>query len=110
METLSRHSNQSAYATAIKNNVLVETNAMNISAKFKLHPPYSFWGVDFLNIFRKLGLLVAITIIWTKSICLVKDHSTNISKKNLQNICNEIAINTIFSHYKPMEIKIAIAT
>ena len=42
METLSRHSNQSAYATAIKINVLVETNAMNISAKFQLHPPYSF--------------------------------------------------------------------
>ena len=32
--------------------------------------------------------------IWTKSICLVEDHSTNISKKYVrQNICNEIAIN-----------------
>ena len=30
------------YATAIKNNIYVEANAMNISAKFQLHPPYSF--------------------------------------------------------------------
>ena len=51
METLSCHSNQSAYATAIKNNSFVEANAMNISAKFQLHPPYSFWGVDFLICF-----------------------------------------------------------
>ena len=39
---LSCHSNQSAYATAINNNTLVEANAMNISAKFQLYPPYSF--------------------------------------------------------------------
>ena len=51
MEILSCHSNQSAYATAIKNNIIVEANAMNISAKFQLHPPYSFWGVDFLIFF-----------------------------------------------------------
>ena len=39
METLSCHSNQSAYATAIKkNNIFVEVNAMNISAKFQLYP------------------------------------------------------------------------
>ena len=38
METLSCHSNQSVYATAIKNNILVEANAMNISAKFQLRP------------------------------------------------------------------------
>ena len=24
---------------------------MNISAKFQLHPPYGFWGDEFLNIF-----------------------------------------------------------
>ena len=34
METLSCHSNQNAYAIAI----FVEPNAMNISAKFQLHP------------------------------------------------------------------------
>ena len=38
METLSGHSNQSAYATAIKNNRFVEANAMNISAKSQLYP------------------------------------------------------------------------
>ena len=47
METLSCHSNQSVYATAVNNNDFVEANAMNISAKFQLYPPYSFWGVDF---------------------------------------------------------------
>ena len=46
METLSCHSNQSAYATAI----FVEPNAMNISAKFKL---------DVLILFCKLSPLVA---------------------------------------------------
>ena len=39
------HCNQSAYATAIKK--IAEANAMNISAKFQLYPPYSFWGVGF---------------------------------------------------------------
>ena len=48
METLSCHSNQSAYATAIKNNSFVDDNPMNISAKFQLYRPYIFWGVDFL--------------------------------------------------------------
>ena len=38
METLSCHSNQSAYATAIKAIVFVEANAMNSSAKSQLYP------------------------------------------------------------------------
>ena len=33
------HSNQSAHATAIKNNTFVEANAMSISAKFQLYSP-----------------------------------------------------------------------
>ena len=32
------HSNQSAYAIAIKSNTFVEANAMNISAKFSFIP------------------------------------------------------------------------
>ena len=32
----------------IKNTNFVEANVMNISAKFQLHPPYGFWGDDFL--------------------------------------------------------------
>ena len=55
------HSNQSVYAAAVKNNNFLEANAMNISAKFQLHPPYSFWEVDFFNIFRKVSLLVTMT-------------------------------------------------
>ena len=32
---------------------------MNISTKFQRHPPYSFWGEDFLTYFRKFSVLVA---------------------------------------------------
>ena len=42
METTSCHSYQSAHATAIKNNLFVEANDMNFSAKFQLYPPFSF--------------------------------------------------------------------
>ena len=41
METLSCHSNQNAYATAIKDDNFVEANVINMSAKFQLHPPHS---------------------------------------------------------------------
>ena len=54
METLSCHSNQSAWATAIKNNIFVEAIVRNNSAKFQLYPPNSFWGVDFLYIFSQI--------------------------------------------------------
>ena len=46
MENLSCHSNLSN-----KNNVFVEANATNISKKFQLYRPYSFWGVDFFKYF-----------------------------------------------------------
>ena len=59
METLSCHSNQNARATAIKNNIFVETIVRNNSAKFQLYPRNSFWGVDFWIFFRKFCLLVA---------------------------------------------------
>ena len=48
METfLSCHSNESTWATAIKNILIVEVNVMNISAKFQLHTPYGFCWDDF---------------------------------------------------------------
>ena len=58
METLSCHSNQSGWATAIKNNIFVEANVMNMYAKFQLHPPYDFWE-EFWIFFRKFTLYVA---------------------------------------------------
>ena len=58
METLSCHSNQSAWASAIKNNIFVEANVMNMSAKFQLHPPYDFWE-DFWIFVWKFTLYVA---------------------------------------------------
>ena len=42
MKTLSRHNNQSTYATAIKYNSFVEANAVNSSTKFQLHPHIVF--------------------------------------------------------------------
>ena len=43
----------------IKNTIYVEANVMNMSAKFQLHPPYGFWGEDFLTFFQKFTLYVA---------------------------------------------------
>ena len=42
METLSCHSNESTWATTIKDITYVEANVMNIYAKFQLHLPYGF--------------------------------------------------------------------
>ena len=42
MEILSCHSNESTWATTIKNTIYVSANAMNIYAKFQLHSPYGF--------------------------------------------------------------------
>ena len=54
MEIESCQSNQSTWAMAIKNNIFIEANIINNSAKFQLYPPYSFWGVDFFNIFSQI--------------------------------------------------------
>ena len=40
LETLSCHSNESTWATTIKNIIYVEANVMNTYAKFRFHPPY----------------------------------------------------------------------
>ena len=42
IETLSCHSNKTTWATTIKNIIYVETNVMNMYAKFQLLPPYGF--------------------------------------------------------------------
>ena len=39
----------------MKHTIYVETNVMNMYAKFQLHPPYDFWEEDF---FRKFSLSV----------------------------------------------------
>ena len=48
VDTLSCRSNQSTYETAISATKFVEAHAMNISAKFQLYPPYSFWELIFV--------------------------------------------------------------
>ena len=55
METLSCHNNETTWATTIKNIIYVETNVMNMYAKFQLHPPSLFLN----NFFRKFILYVA---------------------------------------------------
>ena len=61
MEKLNCHSNQSAWALAIENNISVEANVMNMYAKFQLHPPYDIWE-DFWIFVRKFTLYVAMAI------------------------------------------------
>ena len=41
------HSNQSTYPAKIKNITFVKGNVLSKYAKFRLHPPYCFWEVDF---------------------------------------------------------------
>ena len=88
VETLSCHSSESTWATAIKNLIFVEANVMNVSAKLQLHPPYGFWGDDFLifffaNLSFRLPWQPIKFSVWTKFICLVEDYSRNISVKLL---------------------------
>ena len=42
MGTISCHSNQSSYATGIKNLTYVEANVLSKYAKFRPHPSYGF--------------------------------------------------------------------
>ena len=42
----------------LKKATFVETNVMNISAKFQLHLPYGFWEDDFQVFFHKFSLSV----------------------------------------------------
>ena len=109
MENLSCHSNHSAWATAIKNNIFVEAIVRNNSAKFQLYPPNSFWGVYFLIYFRKFTLFVdmvtnQILRFWTKFVWIVEDYSRNISvkmSKYLQWDSSKCQF-SFFPHYKSM--------
>ena len=56
METLSCHSNKRTWARAIKNVIFVEANkCYEHFCKFQLHPPYGFWGDDFLIFLANLS-------------------------------------------------------
>ena len=87
METLSCHSYETTWATAVKNNFFVEANVMNISEKFQLHLPYVFWvdafWIFFMNLSFQLPWQPINLAVWTKFICLVEDYSRNISVKLL---------------------------
>ena len=88
---------------------------MNISVKFQLHPPYGFWGDDFLIFFRKFNILVAMatspqnqsnSAVWKKIIYmlgrgLLKEH---FCKTFIKYICSETTINANFHifQYKSM--------
>ena len=113
MEALSCHSNESTWATIIKNKIYVEANVMNIFAKFQVHSPYGFWEEDFWIFFfefRKFSLSVAMTTNQKQRLGqihmvgrgLLQNH---FSKTLFQNISSntEINANFHFSHYKTME-------
>ena len=59
METLKCQSNETTWAMTIKHIIYVQTNVMNMYAKFQPYPPFGFWGEDFLIILRKFTLYVA---------------------------------------------------
>ena len=110
METLSCHSNETTWSTAIKNKRFVEPIVMNISAKFQLHPPYVFWGDDFWIFFRECILLVAMATNQFSSLDTIHMFGRGLLKEHLRKTfvkisCNETAIKVFFhfSHYKSME-------
>ena len=79
---------------------------MNISAKFQLYPPYSFWGVDFW-IFPPILPFgchdnQSNLEVWAKSMFGRGRLKKTFLKNFRQNIRNEIAINASFHffHYK----------
>ena len=88
METLSCHSNQSVWATAVKNNTFVQASVRNTYAKFQLYPPKQLLRSWFLNIFSKIYPLCchdnqSNSAIWTKFIWIIEDYSRNISVKKI---------------------------
>ena len=108
MEIISCHSDESTWATAIKNINFIEANVMT---KFQLHPPYGFWGEDFQIFFRKLSVSVAMAtnhqIQRFGQIHMFSRTTQGTFLKNFcKNICSEIEIKAYFhfSHYKSMEI------
>ena len=77
---------QSAWATAIKNNIFVEANVMNTYAKFQLHLPYGMSEEKIFEYFSKIYPLCchgnqSNSAIWTKFIWIIEDYSRNISVK-----------------------------
>ena len=59
LQKQSCHSNESTWATTIKDIIYLEANVMNMYAKFQLRPLYDFWGEDFWIFFRKFTLYIA---------------------------------------------------
>ena len=114
METLSCHSNETPWATTIKNIIYVETNVINMSAKFQLHPSYGFWEEDFWIIFWKFTFMLPWQPIkFSHSDKIHMNHRGGLKKhfcrkKKSKNFCSETAkiANFHFSHYKSVETKL----
>ena len=58
METLKCHSNETTWATIIKNNIYVAVNVMNMYAKNQLHPPIWFLRKRFFKYFFQKYLIL----------------------------------------------------
>ena len=103
METSRCHSNPSAYVPAIKNTIFVEADAMkrtflqsfsfnpHIASEVFLFFIFFFFFFFFFVYFSQIETFgchdnLSNREVWTKSICLVEDHSINISKKTFVKI------------------------
>ena len=105
METLSCHSNQSGWATAIKTIFLYGLMSWTCTQSFSFIPLMISEEKIFEYFFRKICPLCchgnqSKSVIWTK---FIEDYSRNISVK--KSICSETAkiVNFHFSYYKWME-------
>ena len=85
---------------------------MDVSAKIQLHPPYSFWGDDFLIFFLPIYPFgchgnQSNSAVRTKFKCLVEDYSRNICVKLLSKYLqwdSNKGLLSLFPHYKSVTI------
>ena len=93
----------------IKTLIHVEANAMNMYAKFLFHPPYGFWGEDFLFFCQKLPFILPWQPIKFSDLDKIHMNRRGLLKKHFckkknPNLCSETAkiASFHFSHFKSM--------
>ena len=108
---LSCHSNESTWATTMKNTIYVEANVMNMYAKFQLHSPYDFWGEDFWifeYFFEKLPFMLSWQPVKFSDLDKIHMNRRGLLKKHFCKKNSKYAVrqqklpiaNFHFSHYK----------
>ena len=109
MEILSCHSNETTWATIIKDTIYVETNVMNMYAKFQLYSPYVFGGEDFEYFFENLTFMLPWQTIKFSDLDKIYMNRRGLLKKHFcrkQFLISAVRQPKIasfhFSHYKSM--------